>query len=242
MNHRRSCGSLQHVDAAFARIDLRHERAPRVTDSLTISDSGLSLRPSMLAGMQREWTRLAQPGTWWTGVERVAIATVARDAVHGSNTSSPALHSVVTDMVARVATSPHAIERAAVDSLAEHGVRLEAFVELVGITARLIAVDTTIRGIGAAPAPLPSPIEGQPSRHVEPRAKRRSAHVPMIGAAGATTALSSVAAEDAAQADLHGALYLHYAEMGDLTIVKEIPRWQMELAATTTSWINHCVY
>ena len=64
----------------------------------------------------------------------------------------------------------------------------------------------------------------------------------MIGAAGATTALSSVAAEDAAQADLHGALYLHYAEMGDLTIVKDIPRWQMELAATTTSWINHCVY
>jgi len=94
----------------------------------------------------------------------------------------------------------------------------------------------------SGPVPLPTPLDGEPTRTVARRAKRRSAHVAMVGAAGATTALSSVPAENAAQADLHGALYLSYSEMGDFQIVKAIPRWQMELAAATTSWINHCVY
>lgn len=202
----------------------------------------LPVRPSMLKGMQREWDRLASAGTWWSGADRVALAAEARAAADGLPSPSSNLASGVAAMARRIMTNAHEIDRASIDALVDEGVSLEAYTEMVGVVARLSAVDTAVVGMGSDRAPLPTPLDGEPTRAVERRAKRRSAHVAMVGAAGATTALSSVAAEDAAQADLHGALYLRYSEMGDFDIVKDIPRWQMELAAATTSWINHCVY
>jgi len=121
---------------------------------------------------------------------------------------------------------------------------IEAYVELVGVVARTVAIDTTLRGIGA---PLIDLGEGQAEpAQVQDRAptsaKKRSAFVPTIGAAGATSALSSVRSEDIAQEDLHGALYLSYSEMSHLTIDKGIPRWQLELAAARTSLLNQCFF
>ena len=46
-------------------------------------------------------------------------------------------------------------------------------------------------------------------------------------AAGATTALSAVDPGRAAQEDLHGALYLSYAEMSDIGFVRGLERWQL---------------
>ena len=212
-----------------------------MTDSFTLH-AELPVRPSMLEGMEREWGRLANAGTWWSGADRVALAAEARAAAEGMPSPSSNLAPDVAAMARRIMTHAHEIDRASVDALADQGVPLEAYTEMVGVIARLSAVDTAVRGMGSEPMPLPSPREGEPTRALLRDAKRRSAHVPMVGAAGATTALSSVPAEDAAQADLHGALYLSYSEMGNYRIVKDIARWQMELAAATTSWINHCVY
>lgn len=214
-----------------------------MADTFRFTSPALPLRSDMRESMEREWQRLAQPGTWWTGTERVAIAATARAAATGHDDETPLpLNPMVSSMAARIATDAPSITRDMVDAFGGAGVPVEAHVEMVGIVARLTAVDTTVRGIGAPLVPLPAPIAGEPSRQLVDAAKRRAAHVPMVGAAGATTALSAVAAEDAAQADLHGGLYLSYREMGDFAIVKDIPRWQMELAATITSWLNHCVY
>jgi hypothetical protein len=212
-----------------------------MSDSFSIH-AELPVRPSMLEGMKREWDRLANAGTWWSGADRVALAAEARAAGDGIPSSSSDLAHDVAAMTGRIMTNAHQIDRASVDALVDQGVSLAAYTEMVGVIARLSAVDTAVRGMGNEPVPLPTPRDGEPTRIVAPRARRRSAHVAMVGAAGATTALSSVPAEDAAQADLHGALYLSYSEMGNYRIVKDIPRWQMELAAATTSWINHCVY
>lgn len=212
-----------------------------MTDSFTLH-AELPVRPSMLEGMKREWDRLANAGTWWSGADRVALAAAARAAASAIPSPSSHLAPDVAAMARRIMTSAHEIDRASVDALVDQGVSLEAYTEMVGVIARLSAVDTAVCGMGSEPVPLPTPLDGEPTRTVARRAKRRSAHVAMVGAAGATTALSSVPAEDAAQADLHGALYLSYSEMGNFQIVKDIPRWQTELAAATTSWINHCVY
>ncbi|MDW3179595.1 MAG: hypothetical protein R8J94_19540 [Acidimicrobiia bacterium] len=212
-----------------------------MTNSFII-DPALPVRPAMLDGMQREWDRLAAAGTWWTGADRVALAAEARAAADHRPSPASVLAPEITAMARRIATTPHVIDRTSVDALHDQKVSLEAYTEMVGVIARLTAVDTAVRGMGSSPAPLPKPQEGVPTYAVVPDAKRRSAHVAMVGSAGATSALSSVAAEDSAQQDLHGALYLSYSEMGDYRIVKDIPRWQMELAAATTSWLNHCVY
>ena len=64
----------------------------------------------------------------------------------------------------------------------------------------------------------------------------------LVGAAGATSALSGVSVEDRAQEQLHDALYLSYQEMGDLGIDKVLSRSQMELLAARTSLINDCFF
>lgn len=203
----------------------------------------LPLLPETRAGIQREWHRLGSPGTWWSAEDRVAIAQVARHSVAGrSSPEGDRLGPRTRSAAALVASEAHSVTRAVVDELAAEGVTSEGFVEIVGVVARVTAVDTALRGLGAAPARLPEPREGRPSRQTVPAAARRGAYVPMVGPPGATSALSAVPAEDQAQEDLHGALYLTYQEMAQMGTVRQMPRWQLELAAARTSWLNSCRY
>lgn len=197
----------------------------------------------IVAGIQRARDQIARPGTWWTAAQRVAIAATARAARAGGPVpANRVLPAAAVDVAAAVAVRAHTITADTVDQADTGGVRAEAFVEIVGVVARTAAIDTTARGIGAEPVAFPDPTPGAPTNRTQPDARRRSAFVPMVGGAGATTALSAVDAECAAQEDLHGALYLTYAEMDDLAIVKGLPRWQLELVAARTSLINQCFF
>ena len=42
--------------------------------------SGYDIRPDLLESHRETWHRLAGPGTWWTGAERLAIAAETRRA------------------------------------------------------------------------------------------------------------------------------------------------------------------
>ncbi len=200
------------------------------------------MSPAMLDGIRREWQRLGQAGTWWTGAERVAIAEVARKALAGADTTNFMLPLAATQAAAAVAANPVSISSDMLNQFEADGLSASAYTEIVGVVARMVAIDTAVRGTGGNEEPLPTPSSGEPSQIVPAKAKKRSAWVPMVGAAGAVTALSGVAAEDEAQRDLHGALYLSYEEMGDMEIVKGLTRAQLELVASRTSLINQCVY
>ncbi len=66
--------------------------------------------------------------------------------------------------------------------------------------------------------------------------------MPTVGAIGPVTALDAVPPEATAQAALHGALYLSYAEMADLAVVRGLTRAQLELVAARVSYLNDCFY
>lgn len=193
--------------------------------------------------MAEQWTELGRPGTWWTGEQRVAIASTARANRRGLTIpETETINDTTRRAAALVATKPWAIDQATVSDLNDSGLGLLAYVELVGIIARATAIDTASIGLGADLAPLPHPEPGPPSHATVPGSKQRAAWVPMVGGAGATTALSAIAAEDKAQEELHGALYLSYSEMGDMAITKGLTRPQMELVATRTSIHNDCYF
>ncbi|MEM8923884.1 MAG: hypothetical protein AAGD35_10310 [Actinomycetota bacterium] len=207
-----------------------------------LADSILPVSERTAAGIANEWDLLGRPGAWWTGAERVEIAAAGRAALDGHTHPPGALPPAAAGMAMRVAAGPHTITRAVVDALAHDGVGAEAYVELIGIVSRTSAVDTAVRGFGATPLSLPEPTPGEPTGETVNDAKRRSSFVPMVGGANPATALTAVASSAEAQAALAASLYLAYEEMVDMAIEKEIPRWRMELTATTTSWLNHCVY
>ena len=190
---------------------------------------------------RREWDRLALPGTWWNGRERVDIARAARRARFGGEDAPSSLPSVAIEAAETTSARPAAIRRGWVDRMADD-LGYPRYIELVGITSRLAAVDTFHVGLGVGLEPLPDPEPGDPSHTEEPSARPGAAWVPMVGGASITQALSLVDAESVAQEDLHGPLYLTYEGMAEYDYVGGLSRAQMELVAARTSAINECFY
>ena len=218
-----------HVDVATVRV---------VTFSLLVDDS--SVRTDLPDVFRREWTRLAAPGTWWSGSERVRLAEAARAARRNGVRAQSG--SAAKDVAGRISAEPQALRRAWVDTVAA-SVGVAAYVEIVGLVARLSAVDTFHRALGLPEPPLPEPVAGEP-RRTPPPAEARSgkAWVPMVGGASIVQALSLVPAEVAAQDDLHGPLYLTIEQMADPDVTRGLHRSQMELVAARTSAVNECFY
>ena len=197
----------------------------------------------MAEGVERALNQIAASGVRWSGTERVEIANIARAAKARTPRPDHTVSHEVAALAEALATHAHSITEENVDAFAENSGRgAEAFVEMIGIVARVVAIDTFATGIGADLIAFPDPDPSPPSGETREAARKRSAFVPTVGPAGATTALSAVQSEDRAQEDLHGSLYLSYFEMGDLHINKGLPRWQLELIAARTSLINDCYF
>lgn len=192
-------------------------------------------------GLDRELLHLSSPGTWWTGAERVAIAGVARTAREGQPQQATVLPAAAAAAAIRLSSEGHA-DAAWIDELTEAGLAIEAYVEILGIVARLSAVDSFMFGIGAEPQALPAPLVGEPSGEIVAAAGLDRGLVPTVGPASAPNALSAVQAETDAMLDLHGVLYLSLDEMADLEIEKSLTRPQMEFVAARTSFLNNCFF
>ncbi|MEM8922115.1 MAG: hypothetical protein AAGD35_01340 [Actinomycetota bacterium] len=207
---------------------------------------GLALDESTEALIARQWAALAAPGTWLTGSERVAaaeLARTARAAVAPSTVDGAAtLTGVVADAVARIAADPGAITEAWVTGLETAGMDRLTYVELLGVVARITAIDTLLFAVGAPLRPLPVPQEGEPTRTMPNGARLGRSWVPMTGPAPALDALSAVPPEQGAQQEMAAALYIAAADIGDRTLGRELGRVQMELVVCRTSLINHCFY
>ncbi len=196
---------------------------------------------SYIDGVDREWQRLGRPGTWLTGEQRIAVATVAREARAGVDGGNHGLAEVVATAARTVSAQPATIRPEWVEANLAAGLDHLTYVEIIGIVARLAAVDTFLQGIGWPERPLPEARQGEPSHQIVDGAVITDASVSMVGS-GALGSLTAVAAESEAQFDLHGALYLSPAEMGDMDISKDLHRTQMELVAARTSRLNGCFY
>ena len=143
------------------------------------------------------WQRLAKPGSWWTGAERVAIAAEARAARDcqfcrdRKNALSPYTdaydHSAVTelpemvvDAVHRIMTDQNRITRAWIEQNVDNGLSKEAYVELAGIVVALISIDEFNRALGLPFEPLPEPEDGEPSGYRPANLSDDTGFVPMI--------------------------------------------------------------
>lgn len=161
------------------------------------SDSPISIRPDLVAAHQRAWSRLAEPGRWWTSHERLAIAAEARHAagcslcaarkaalspysLDGRHDSLHALPDKLIEVVHRVVTDPGRLTQKWYQRIVEAELREEEYVEAVAVTVTVIAVDTFSRALGLPMRPLPAPRAGTPSRRRPAGAKHGGAWVPWI--------------------------------------------------------------
>ncbi len=157
------------------------------------------IRDDLVAGHRRAWERLAHPGTWLDGAERVAVAMEVRAAlgctlcrarraalspyaVAGNHDSASGLAPALTDAIHRITTDAGRITRKLVDDLAAAGIDDATYVEAIGIVTQVLSIDACHRALGLPLEPLPEPVPGAPRRRRPTAAAAEGAFVPMVKA------------------------------------------------------------
>ena len=147
-------------------------------------------------------TRLAEPGEWWTGAERIAIAANSRTvyqcafcderkaalspyAVTGAHVTDPVYDGVlpveIIDILHLAMTDPTRMTASAIERLSDAGLSDAHYVEALGIGVAMRSIDQACRGLGVPLHQLPSPVAGEPSRvrpEVEPAGEAFVAMMP----------------------------------------------------------------
>ncbi|MFT4825840.1 MAG: hypothetical protein ACJAUG_000069 [Halioglobus sp.] len=160
------------------------------------------IRAGLSESYRQYWHSLALPGTWFTGVERVAIAAEVRNAlicphcaqrklalspnsVKGQHLSAGALSENVVDVVHRVIMDQSRITQTYVNENSAAGLSEEQYIELVGIAVTVFSIDEFNRGMGLDTEPLPEPASGEPSLYRPKQAEHGTGFVAMVPPDGA---------------------------------------------------------
>jgi hypothetical protein len=224
--------------------------------------SPFPVRDDLRAAHARSCAALARPGRWLSGATRVAVAAEARaaracalcrerrgalspNAVAGRHDAVTDLPEATVEVIHRVAVDPGRLSRAFFAAALAGGLSDGEYVELVGVVAQAVAIDSFRRALDLPPEPLPEPEGGEPSRlrpegigaHGAwvPTAQDRS---PWVG-----RALSLAPEAVAAMKDLLAAQYVPLERVPDVAFSERtLSRAQMELVAGRVSALNECFY
>ncbi len=157
----------------------------------------IAIRSSQREACHRAWERLGQPGTWWTGLERVAMiramraarscrlcqrrkTTIAPMSVAGAHTPTAPLPSAAIEAIHRLATDPGRLTESWYHDVLASGLSPHQYVELTGVVAMAAVVSTFARAIGASDPPAPAIEPGDPSRLEPASASLCMAWVPTL--------------------------------------------------------------
>ena len=164
---------------------------------ISYSAATVPVRADLVEAHEQLWQQLAEPGTWWTGAERVAIAAEVRkawtcslcidrkaalsaSAVDGEHDTHRVLPAPVVEMIHRITTDPGRLSKDWYERLVADGVEDTHYVEALGVVVRTVSVDSFCRGVGIPAHPLPAPIPGEPSRRRPSQAQMDTSWMPMI--------------------------------------------------------------
>lgn len=162
--------------------------------NIEVDGDSLPIRSELVNAIEDAWERLVQPGTWFNGEQRRAIAIEARKAtscrlceqrkqalspytVSGQHDSTGSLSEDAVEAVHRLRTDAGRITERWVQQMIDTSLDEEAYVEIIGIVAVLTALDTFDESLGRPLRELPLSQPGEPRRHRPPGAKRDLAWV-----------------------------------------------------------------
>lgn len=234
------------------------------------------IRDDLATARERAWDRLSSPGTWWSGSERLAIVDEARCAkqcelcrrrkealspytIDGEHDSGGVLPENVVEVIHRLSTDSGRLRKAWFDEIMTSGLTDAAYIEIVGVVATLIGLDTFDRALGLPLRSPPTARSGEPARHRPKGARKTIAWVATLAPTDISEedpdpypdfepvnihlAMSLVPAEVAGFFDLDQALYLPQAAIRDLdNEYRALTHSQLELIAARVAALNQCFY
>lgn len=235
------------------------------------ADSRYPVRSDIEATHAASFANIAEPGTWGTGAQRIAVAAATRKAaIDAGLLESPdgveaasdiKLPKAALDVIEKLAVDPASYEQADYEKALAGGLTDAEYVEMVGLVARMCDLDIFARGIGVPLRPLPTPKPGKPSRQRPKNAVLEQAWVPTVPnlPAGGEEAkvlyegeqrpyiirsLSLVPQEFHAHRALEGVQYSPFSKVFDYNYQHHegLSRPQCEIVAGRISAINECFY
>jgi hypothetical protein len=165
---------------------------------ISYAHAPVPVRDDIIAAHVVAWDRIANPGTWFDGATRVAIAAETRNAPHcalcarrkqalspfgidGQHDSLGALPERMVEQIHRIVTDPGRLTRKWYEEVLASGTPDTEYVEIVGVVVTVVSLDTFCRALGIPAHPLPAPVPGEPLRRRPATARQRGeAWVPMI--------------------------------------------------------------
>lgn len=149
---------------------------------MNYSQAPYPVREDFSTGHQRYWSYLAGPGSWLTGIERVAVARELRQArscklcgqrkaalspyqVDGAHDRASDLPDVIVEVIHRVTTDSSRLTRTWFDGIMEQGLSAEKYVEVLGTLVNVLSIDEFCRGLGLPLHELPEPQAGEPDHY-----------------------------------------------------------------------------
>lgn len=147
---------------------------------INYSQAAYPIREDFAAAHNRFWQRLARPGAWLTGAQRVDVAREVRQAqqcdfcqqrkealspshVDGTHDTASSLPATMVEVIHCVVTDPKRLSRKWFDGIMAQGLSEDEYVEIIGTVVCVFSIDEFCRAIGVAPNPLPEPVPGEPS-------------------------------------------------------------------------------
>jgi hypothetical protein len=213
---------------------------------LAFVDAPVPVRSDIAEAHRLTWDRLARPGCWWSGAERLAIARAIRTAptcalclerkqalsplaVEGVHEAEGVLPEAAVEVVHLVVNDPGRLSRTWFEKVLASGLGEERYVETLGLVVAVVSVDAFCRGLGVPPHPLPEPLPGEP-------------FYPGPRAANVIRAMSLVPDAVRSLQELSAAHYVPVEKVADPRAGRALGRAEMELLAGRVSALNECFY
>ncbi|MDG1114349.1 MAG: alkylhydroperoxidase-related (seleno)protein [Pseudomonadales bacterium] len=172
-------------------------------------NQALSERPDIQIALSNYFLFLAEPGYWWHGAQKVAIAAAARAAsscslcaekkaalsrnqIKALHAENDQLSPLTVDMIHQIITDQGRITESQVQALEQSGVSRLAYAELVGIVVCLFSIDEFCRALSQPLLELPQPQPGLASQRTPDNLETNTGFVPMIAREGLTEAVQDL--------------------------------------------------
>lgn len=155
-------------------------KSPRL--EINYSDEHFPIRSDFAQAHNRYWKRLASPGAWFTGTERIAIAKEVRQAsscslcsqrknalspnqIAGAHDTASTLADTIVEVVHRVVTDSGRLTKSWFDGVIQQGLTVEQYVEIIGTIVNVFSIDEFCRGMEIPLNELPEALPGEPSHY-----------------------------------------------------------------------------
>ena len=165
---------------------------------LSIAGSEAPVRQDLQDAHREAWSRIASPGTWLTSTRRLAVAAEIRqardtcascremkaalspNAARGTHASLGKLSGPEIELIHRTVSDPGRLSEKWSQSVLDAGLTEGEYVEIVGLIAMVMMLDTCTMGLGVPDQPLPSPVAGEPTRYRPTGARKKAAWLPIV--------------------------------------------------------------